>query len=210
MKIKKNDIKYFIKLEEQVYTRESILSFLLLMLIVGIPTAVFGLYSNVTSLVMIPIMCVMCVWSFFLWRNPTNYNQFNLYTGIIALFLSFSSLILAYRYLLSSGQQVSPKTLILVLGIYCICIFTNIMISIRFIHKGYYKQEKKYRQHSQVEHLIPIIGVVLVVSGRTVFARLDQNLLDYLIIIFLLISAFLLIFLIMNIFRYYLAITVKD
>lgn len=62
MKIKIDDIKYFIRPEGQVSGREGILSFLFVMLIVCIPTAIFGLYFNITSVIRLPIIDLLILW----------------------------------------------------------------------------------------------------------------------------------------------------
>lgn len=208
MRMRRNDIEYFINPGWRSSSgREGILALLLTIFIVGIPTAIFGALAKVTSLVMIPIIIAFSIWTILLLTNLVNQNQVNLFCGTSALFLSLSSLLVAYKYSISCGQQVSFKTVFLVLSLYFICIGVNLAMTIRSIHKGYYKQDKKQKN---VGYLSSLVTVIIVVFGRRFLGLFNETFIEHLVLVFCVIMAFLLALGTTNIIRYYLDITIKD
>lgn len=207
MEIKRDDIKYFIHRELVYPEKEIVRSSLIVMLIVCIPTAIFGAYSNITKIFMLPIILLFSIWAVLLLRKAIDRSMFDLFSGLLTFFLSVSLLIGAYKEFSSSGQDISLRMIFFTLSLYLMCIILNITIAIQLIKKGYYKQDRKRKIN--VPLCVGLSTFVGISFGRTLLGSLDQKV-DHLGTIILLIASFFLAFGTSNILRYYLATKIKD
>ncbi|QIB70016.1 hypothetical protein Ami103574_12225 [Aminipila butyrica] len=188
MNIQKDDIQYFINQESYSPPKKMIRSFLLLILILGMPTAIFGAYSNITSAVMLPIIMGICIWGILLLKNPINQNKLNLFLGASALSISLSTLILAYKtYASNNNHEVPLQIICFILGVYIICIAVYITIIFQWIKKGHYRQQKKYKN---VKWITSGIMIIMIVSGREILGAIDRNILDKAMLLMLILVAF--------------------
>ncbi|MFV0515839.1 MAG: hypothetical protein ACK5MV_00375 [Aminipila sp.] len=181
MDIKKENIQYFINQESYYSPKTTIRKILPGLIIFCVPIAIFGAYSNITSVVMLPIIVVLCIGGIILLKNPINQNKFNLFMGVSGLFLSLSTLILDYKFFGGDNSEVSLKITGLILGLYIICIAVYIIITIILIRKGYYNKQKKYKNVDWIISTIMIIGIV---SGKEILGIIDRNILDNVILLF--------------------------
>ena len=202
MNFKDEDIKYFISREWIITTPKQVArSGLFLALIFGLPTAIFGMHSNISKAVMVSIIIVICVWSILLLQNRiTSQNLFNLYSGVIVQSFSVLSLITGFREL-SQTTQLSPIEISLIITLYLLCIIVNLLIIVRLIKKGYYRTLKKPKNYIVLTSIIGAIGVVF---GRRIFGHFNQDTVSHFMGIFFIVSGFYFTVGTTNFLRYYL------
>lgn len=207
MKIKRDDIKYFIDRDWEYSQKEVMRSCLITMLLVCIPIATVGIYSVITSITMLPVVVALSIWNILLLKDPINQNQYNLFSGIFSLFFSLSCLVAAYKHSASLGQQISTSIVFFILGLYFVGITVNSIITIHLIREGYYKHPRKYINTKFIVSIIAIIGIIF---GRRLFIALDRNVADNLFTIILVTAAFVFAAGTSCFLRFYLAVKIKE
>lgn len=137
------NLQGYINIESAIPQKKGLLSFLYLMLIICVPTSIFGIYSNVTKIIMLPITVVMILWVLYLLiKKQKSKSQFILFQAIFSTFISLSLLIAAYK-IASSELQVPIKLVVLIFLIYIIIILSGMLYTLRLIENGYFVVERK-------------------------------------------------------------------
>lgn len=182
------------------YTPKQVIrSCLILMLIWGLPTAIFGMNSNLSKLSMILIIITLSTWSIVLLRNPiVNHNQFNLHISVLFQFLSILSLIIGFREL-SHTTQMSQIEICMIMALYLLCIALSMFIIIKLIKKEHYRTPNKTKKY---EGITTSIGVMGVLFGRKIFGNANQGTLSYVMGIFFIVVGFYLALGTTNFLRY--------
>lgn len=137
-----NEMLYgFLKLESINLKKRELLSFLWIMLILCVPTAIFGKYSNITKLIMLPIVALMSFWIvYFLISKEIKKTQAILFLASISTFLSISMLAAAYK-ITSSEMKVSAYIVLLILLLYILTVIMVNLNILRLIKKGHFLVE---------------------------------------------------------------------
>lgn len=207
MRVRREDIEYFINREFAHTEKKMVSVWLILMIVVCTPMEIFGVSLTITRVFILSINIAFSIWAILVLKKPVDRKKFELFIGSNSCFLSILLLIGAYKVFLSSGQKISLATIFFALGLYLMCIASNIVINILLIKKGHYKQPRKKR--IDVYFWNVITAFVCMVSGRTLLGALDQKV-EHLGAIFLFVYSLLFVFGTSNILRYYLAIKIKE
>lgn len=194
------NIKAFVNMEYGVSERNGLLSFLYLLLLINIPTSIFGIYSNITKVTLLPLTILICIWDLtLLHKLKSKKKQYHLFQSTISIILSFSLLIAAYK-VSSSEFYVS---IIYVFIIICAFVFEIIFILCYYLYlikKGYFinKKEQRYPSGVFVGMFIPILF-----SGKYFSDKINNNTAVVILTVCLLILSSLFIFGVQNILRFY-------
>jgi len=74
--------------------------YLFLCILFSVPTALFGIYAPVTTIIMLPILVAMTVWAGVCYfRRSDDPLAFTLYQGCVFTVTSLSSLLASYKFL---------------------------------------------------------------------------------------------------------------
>lgn len=84
--------------EPYIPEKKALWAFLGLMLLVCIPTALFGVYTDYTKPIILPLTAIFSGWALYLLFNEmARQNQINLFSGLFSGFISLSFLLAAYK-----------------------------------------------------------------------------------------------------------------
>jgi len=143
MNVDHEKVMNYINYETGVPMKKTLQSSLIMFCMVGIPSSLFGAYSNITRLVLLPLVIVLSFWALYLMVNTeSKKDQFILFLGAFSLLTSLLFMIAAYKYALTI-YKVTLFNILLIIALYIITNILNIFNVERLIKKGYYKKKGK-------------------------------------------------------------------
>lgn len=161
MMIEKENVEPFLINNSGISEKKSIQNFLTFILLICIPTALFGKYAEITKLIMLPIVIIMSLWGIYLIRQADKKRtECYLFFGISCVFLPLSLLLAAYKLALT--EFIVPKIYILLISaLFLIGNTLDILITLRLIKKGYFENRKTYKGLSQLSLTFGILGLLI-------------------------------------------------
>jgi hypothetical protein len=118
--------------------KKQIWSNFLFLLLITVPTAFFGEYSNITRIVIPLIIIISAVWVVYLsFEIEKKRESFILYMGCNALVASSSCMLASYM-ILSTIIEVNTLAVVSVVALYIIGLLLNVLNVLRLIRKGHY------------------------------------------------------------------------
>jgi len=148
------------------------LSFLWVMLVVCIPSAIFGVYSNITRIVMLPLVIIMSLWIvYLLLKTDTKKSQFVFFLGVFSVFISVSFLVAAYK-IVATEIRISGIHILLIILAYVIVNILSIFNTLRLIKK------RRFKVKGKNENLIGMIfasGLLGLSIGKVLMRKINQN-----------------------------------
>ena len=166
------DVKAYIRFESlNVSKRRILFSHIMINGLVSIPTALFGVYSNITKILIIPIIVLVAIWAVNLaFGIERKQKEFILFLGCNSLILSMTCLLAIYK-ILSTIIEVSTMAIIGVIVFYIIGLIINNLNVLRLIKKGYY--HKNSNSGSAV--LIFPFAIFGLGIGKAMIGNIGQN-----------------------------------
>ena len=159
MKINQENVKEYINYESGVPTYKLLQSSLIMCCIIGIPSSLFGKYSNITKIILLPCIVIFCLWTIYqlIYKN-INREHFILYLGVTSFFTSFLFMIAAYKFALMA-YNVTIEHVLFIIIIFVIINSINILNVLRLIKKGYYKKKGRNENPSALFIAVSVCGL---------------------------------------------------
>ena len=202
MEIRNNDILSYVNTESNVPKKNSLWGSMTVMLMVCIPSAIFGVYANITKVTLLSMVVVFSIWIFYLLVNTENKkNQYILFLGIFSGFISLSYMLAAYK-VASSAMNVSSFYIIITLIVYLLTNIVSILNVTRLIKKGYYNVQRKTENPMGIIFAMSILGLG---AGRAMVGNVNQDVAVTILVTCLIFMGFLHSIGTHNILKYYLA-----
>ncbi|AIF49791.1 hypothetical protein [Pelosinus sp. UFO1] len=151
--------------------KKQIWSSFLFNLLIAIPTAFFGDYSDITRIVIPLIIIISAVWVVYLsFKIEKKRESFILYLGCNALFTSIICMLASYK-ILSTIIEVNNLVIVSVVALYIICLLLNVLNVLRLIRKGHYG---KSSQKGSAALIIPfsVLGLGI---GKAMVGRIGNS-----------------------------------
>jgi hypothetical protein len=170
--LKNEDVKAYIDFEiTDLSKKKQIWSNLLFNLMIAVPTAFWGAYSDVTRIVLPLIIIALTVWVTHLsFDIEKKQKSFILFMGCSAFFASSICMLAAYK-ILSTIMRVDTILVIGVTSLYIISILLNMLNVIRLIGKGHYGKNSRRK----TAFLILPFSVLGLGIGKAMIGRIGQN-----------------------------------
>ncbi|MCX7745460.1 MAG: hypothetical protein N2645_01020 [Clostridia bacterium] len=186
--IERVNIQGYINFESNIPKKTGLLSFLWIMFIVCIPSAVFGVYSNITKIVMLPLVIIMSLWIIYLLiKTDTKKIQFIFFLGVFSVFISLSFLVAAYK-IAATETRVSLTCVILTIVTYVIANFICVFNTLRLIKNGHFKEKRKVENPMGIIFAAGLLGLSL---GRVLLGKTSQDTVVAILVIGLIFLGFL-------------------
>lgn len=190
MKLKeatKEDVQGYINYTSDINKGTKLFSIFILMISICIPTAFFGIYANITKIIILPIVFAMTVWLIYLSKSPRSFDmQYPLYMGIYSVFLSLTCLLAAYKST-SLVMRVPITYVIVIITAYVISCMASIFFILRLIKKGHFRGAGKEKNYIGLTVVAGVLGMSI--AGASL-KNISQNTEDLLMGIGLIIIAF--------------------
>jgi len=198
----KVNIESYVNTESSIPKRNGLLSFWWLMLIVSIPSAVFGVYADITKIAILPLVAILSFWIIYLLVNADSKKMnYILFLGVFSIFISISFLIAAYKIAVIE-INVSGNYVLLIIFVYFLSIILGILNTFRLIRKGYYKKQRKIENPIGMIFASGLFGLGI---GRLLLAKISQDIVVAVLVIGLIFLGFLFSMGTHNLLKYYLA-----
>jgi hypothetical protein len=198
--IEKENVENYIKVESNIPMRKGLLSFLWIMLIVCVPSAIFGVYADVTKLIMLPLVLIISLWLIYLLIDTDNKKmQLTLFLGILSVFISVSFLIAAYK-VASTEIKVPPSYVLLAITFYLIANIVSVLNTIRLIKNGYYNVQRKIENPMGIIFAAGVLGLGI---GGVLIKKMDQVSVVAILVVGLIFLSFLFCIGIHNLLKYH-------
>lgn len=186
--IKEEDIQSYINYESNVPKRKGLWSFLWTMLIVCVPTAIFGTNSDITKVVLLPLVIILSFWIIYLLiKTETKKIQFVFFLGVYSVFISISFLIAAYKIAVTE-MRVSMVYVLIIIMIYITTNMLGILNTLRLIKKGYFTGQRKTENSMGVIFAASFLGLGI---GKMLIGKINQDTVVAILVILLIFLGFL-------------------
>lgn len=200
--IEKENVQGYIDFEPNVPKKNGLLGFGWIMLIVCIPSALFGVYAEITKIIMLPLVIIMSLWIIYLLiKTDTKRLQYILFLGVASVFISVSFLIAAYK-IASTVMRVSTAYILLIVLAFIIANVLGIFNTIRLIKKGHFKVKKN---NGNPVVMIFAVGLLGLGSGKILIGKISQDTAVAILVIGLMFLGFLISIGTHNFLKYYYA-----
>ncbi|MFA6308488.1 MAG: hypothetical protein WC677_01900 [Clostridia bacterium] len=165
-------VKSFIDQESGIPHKKALRSFAFTVVILGIPTALLGKGSNITSIIIIPIMLFFVGWTIYIsFKVEKKRKLFYLYLGLDSVFQSLIFLLASYK-LLSTILYISPMTILIVMLSYCMFIFISLLVIMKLIKSGFYLKHKNGKVAVSLIFPFAVLGLLI---GKATAPYISQN-----------------------------------
>ncbi|MDQ2088150.1 hypothetical protein RBH29_17125 [Herbivorax sp. ANBcel31] len=181
------NIKSYVKFDSNIPKKKGLLSFIWLILIICIPTGIFGAYASITKNIILPLLTIIVLWAIYLLINTEQKNQFILFLGVSSIFISISLLIATYK-IVTIETEILLSHILIIMIIYVLLNITNTLNTLRLIKNGYFNVRKKSKNHLSIIFGAGLFGLVV---GRILFTDLTQDTAVVVIAIIFIFLAFL-------------------
>lgn len=199
MSLEKEKIIKYIMYESSISIKKTLLSSFIMIFIVSVPSAIFGVYAYITKIIFLPLAIMFCIWIAYLLRNTENKRrQYILFIGLYSSFISISFMTLAYKF----ASMIMSVKLIYIIGVvffYILANMFNIFNVIRLIKKDYYKNQGKTENPHSIIFPMAILGLCI---GKSLYL-IGQDKVVLIIVACMLFMAFIFSIGIHNLLRYY-------
>lgn len=200
MIIEQEKIKSYIEYESNVPKTKTLRASLIMMLMVCIPSALFGAHSDITSFTLIPLVIIFGIWAIYLLIDTNNKKvKFVLFLGTFSFFIAVTFLVAAYKFA-STTSKVQSLYVILVFVLFIVVNVLNILNVLRLISKGYYQQKGKAENPMGLILAMAILGLSI---GKTMVGRANQDVVVAILISIMLFMSFLYSIGMHNLLKYY-------
>ncbi|MHB1484137.1 MAG: hypothetical protein ACYCYI_05690 [Saccharofermentanales bacterium] len=195
-----NNIESYINMETNIPKKKGLLSLWWIMLIVCIPSALFGAYSNISKPIMLPLIIIMSFWIIYLLINTESKKmQYILFLGIYSIFISISFLTASYK-IAATKINVSVGYILIILFVYILTIFLSIFNTLRLIRKGYFQKQKKMDNPMGIIIASELFGLGV---GRVLLNKINQDTVVAILAMVLILLGFLYLSGVHNILKFY-------
>jgi hypothetical protein len=129
--------KAFIAYKSNLPKEDLIEKYLFTVTLFAVPTAVFGVGRIISSIIIIPTLIMIFVWSFLLLKKQTKARYFYLYMGVYSIYISFVLIVAVFKLV----NTVLLMPLIVLIGTLIVdiaIIIFNIMIVDKIVKAGFY------------------------------------------------------------------------
>lgn len=185
MKVNKENVMEYINYESGAPAEKTLQSSLIMFLMVGIPTSLFGAYSNITRIVLLPWVIIFIIWATSLMVNKKySKKQFILFLSAVSLLISFLFMIAAYKYALLA-YDVTMFQIFIIVVLYVSTNVINIMNVLRLINKGYYKKKGKNENPLALIIAMSVLGLSM---GRMLYNSNQETVITILVSLLLFMS----------------------
>lgn len=185
MKVNKENVMEYVNYESSVPTEKTLQSSLIVFLMVGIPSCLFGAYSNITRITLLPWVIIFTLWALYLMvKKIYSKKQFILFLGAASLFISFLFMIAAYKYALIA-YSVTIFQIFIVIILFVITNVINILNVLRLINKGYYKKKGKNENPLALFIAMSVLGLSM---GRLLYITSQEVVITILVSLLLFLS----------------------
>lgn len=182
------NIKNYVKFDSNIPKKKGLLSFIWLILIICIPTGIFGAYASITKYIILPLLAIIVLWAIYLLINTEQKKiQFILFLGVSSIFISISLLLATYK-IVTIETEILLSHILVIMSIYVLLNITNILNTLRLIKNGYFNVCKKSRNHLNIIFGAGLFGLV---GGRILFTDVTQDMAVVVIAIIFIFLAFL-------------------
>lgn len=197
--LEKEKVIKYIMYESSISVKRTLLSSFIMILIVSLPSAIFGVYANITKIIFLPLIIVFCIWIVYLLKNTKGKRkQYILFLGLVSFFISISFMILAFNF----ASTIMTVKLIYIIGVAFFYILANtfyILNVLRLIKKDYYQKQGKTESPYSIIFPMAILGLGI---GKSLYS-VSQEKIVLIIVACMLFMAFLFSIGIHNLLRYY-------
>lgn len=195
-------IESYINMESNVQKKKGLLSFWWIMIIVCIPSAIFGEYADITKYIVLPLVVIMSLWIIYLLINTDSKKiQYILFLGIFSVFISISFLIAAYKIAVTETSVSFIYVFILILA-YILSNIMGIVNTLRLIERGYFLTQRKMENPMGIIFAAGLLGLGI---GRTLLGNTSQDIVVTVLVVGLIFLGFLFSMGSHNLLKYYLA-----
>ncbi|MHB1395123.1 MAG: hypothetical protein ACYCYE_19145 [Clostridia bacterium] len=202
MEFKRENIIGYVNSETSVPRKNALWGSLTVMLMVCIPSALFGVYANITRIVLIPIIGIFCIWIFYLLVNiESKKNQYTLFLGNFSVFISLSYILAAYK-VAASAVDVPMVYIFVTLIAYVLTNVVSIINIIRLLNRGYYNLPHKAENPMGIIFAMSILGLGI---GRVMVGKVSQDIAVTILVTCLMFMGFLHAIGTHNLLKYYFA-----
>lgn len=199
MDMEKN-IDSYINNEAKTSKRKFLFGAWYFMLIVSLPSALFGEFADITKFVMIPFIVIMTFWIIYLFVEvEKKKRQFILFMGIYSVFISMSFLIAAYK-MAATTINVSIGYILLILFAFILTIFLIIYNTLRLVRKGHYLEKEKAENPTGLIVASSLFGLGV---GKILLNKISQDTVVALLVVIFLFLGFLFLSGVHNLLKYY-------
>jgi hypothetical protein len=200
MKNEVESIKSYVNYEADIPKNQILKAYITLMLVVSVPSALFGAYSKFTTIILIPLVIVLIAWDIYLLTDVNcKKESLILYQGIFSLFISISFMIAGYKFA-STIMVVQWFQGTIIVNLFIIFNILNIYNILRTIKKNSYSQMKKKGRSSGLILAMCVLGLFL---GKTMIGKLNQDTVVVILVSIMIFMSFLLSLGTHNILKYY-------
>jgi len=134
-------VKSFIENENEPH-KKALVRTLIIILMVGLPTAFIGKGSQLTYVLITPMSVTFFIWCIYLLvKTDEKRKLFYLYMGLVSIYESIIFLLISYK-MASLVVNVPLYVMILVIFFYLLFLLFNYFYNIRLVNKGYYLKHK--------------------------------------------------------------------
>lgn len=205
--IEKENIQGYVNFESNIPKKNGLLSFLWIMFIVCVPSAAYGAYSDITKIVMLPLVIIMSLWIVYLLiKTDTKIIQFIFFLGVFSVFISVSFLIAAYK-IAATEMRVPEAYVLLTIVAYVIANFIGILNTLRLIRNGHFKVKRKIENPMGIIFAAGLLGLGI---GRVLLGKISKDTVVAILVIGLMFLGFLFSIGTHNFLKYYYAKKIQN
>ena len=159
MNIVREKVNAYINYESHIPKKKTLQSSIIMLCMVGIPVSLYGAYSNITRLILLPFLLIFIFWAIYLLINTENKKaQFVLFLGGFSLIISLLFIIASYKFALLI-YKVPMFYMLLIIILYIIANIINILNVQRLIKRGYYEKDSKNKKPTALFIAMSVFGL---------------------------------------------------
>lgn len=143
MNVNPDNIMDYINYDTGIPKEKTLQSSLIMFGMLGIPCSLFGAYSNITRIILLPLIILLSLWAIYMMISKKSKKcSFILFLGVFSFFTSILFMISSYKIALLA-YNVSHINIFQVILLYIVSAVLNILNVIRLIQKRYYSSKDK-------------------------------------------------------------------
>ncbi len=161
----------YVNYEPRVTPKKTLVSCLTMLLLVSVPSSWFGVYSDITKVLILPSV-LLGIWILYLLIQRENTRKgYSLFLGTYSFFISTSFLVAAYK-IVSTIMEVPVLYVTTILSTYILVNVLNVINVKRLIKKGYYLEQGRTENPLGIIFAMAILGLGI---GKALIGNVSQD-----------------------------------
>ncbi len=197
------DIEQYLQLQHPSLIKEYLWGWLIVINLIGIPTAIFGYLNNYTKAFLLPVIIIINIWDIYLMIAVSKRQKaYVLFIGMFCTIISLMLMIASFKVVQPLNEFPLDEYIII-----SVCIYMAILVIGGIYHriavmKGYYFN--KNGRSNKVGGIIIICSAVGLFSGRIIAKMVTQQIVTVILAVCALLLAYIFELGIHNLYKYYL------